>query len=899
MAFGVLKRLPLFAAVLFPFVLKAQTTATWIGTSMGSELWNDPANWMVTSGSGMFPNGNGSVANFNGVGSGITIALGQQISLGELNIMAGTYTIGDSNSDNLTFSVTNPSILNISAGAGLSTLIGFFEVQTPLTFTNSNSTPAMITGDSIQATADLTIAQGEFDFISNESAESISSGTLIVDSSGTFGNMSETQWGGISGAGTINLFNGAIFHIDTSGTSTFDGSFTLDMMSGGGNLDLIGTGTVVLTGMNSIGQIDIERGTLSVSSAANLGGPEILNMTDMADATLQATGTFSFGNGVTLNGNTATFDVSSGAVLTLTSISESVLSQVRKTSGGTLTLSGANSYSGATTVNGGRLNVNGAITSDTTVNAGGILGGNGTVQAATSVGGTIAPGTSVGTLTLTGPLSFDSSSTFLVEINPSASSQLSVMDVGIGNMTVLAGHVSVTADPGSYPPSGQYTILTTNDPITGMFNPTVISSSPGFTFSLTQEISSVLLNFTFVAPPPAPSGISTAGLKGNTAKFARYLNKNVPNSSATLALAALSGTALKDALNSASPARNAFATYVNQNTLFAVSEIVSNHLFGQRFYHTKNRDNSSVASLFSELDDSQLTADASQQRFLSNPACNKYSFWAGGFGEYSHQKSQDQNPAFHFLSGGAIVGFDYYRTGKNLFGLGGGYAYTHLIENHDAGHAKINSYFATIYDTFYSSNGYFELAAMGAYVQDHNYRHISFPGFDATASATLKSWQLVPHVGFGVDWRSNCSAFEPFAQADCAISWQQSYREHGAGAFDMRQDSRTSEFLRGEGGFRLYQFRETGWGAWLIMEKFSYVYKKMFGTGRIATAIVGTDALFSVESFRGAQNLGSAGLEMLWRFGCWKPVTFSLAYNGEMGSKYMSHEGYACLTKDF
>ena len=52
----------------------------------------------------------------------------------------------------------------------------------------------------------------------------------------------------------------------------------------------------------------------------------------------------------------------------------------------------------ARTVNGGTLSVNGSIASSslTTVNAGGTLGGNGTVGNTTINGGTLAPGNSIG-----------------------------------------------------------------------------------------------------------------------------------------------------------------------------------------------------------------------------------------------------------------------------------------------------------------------------------------------------------------------------------------------------------------------------------------------------------------------------------------------------------------------
>jgi autotransporter-associated beta strand protein len=73
-----------------------------------------------------------------------------------------------------------------------------------------------------------------------------------------------------------------------------------------------------------------------------------------------------------------------------------------KTGIGVQTLSGTNTYTGPTTVEGGVLLVNGSLdaASAVTVDVGGTLGGTGTVAGAVSSPGTIAPGESVGTLTL-------------------------------------------------------------------------------------------------------------------------------------------------------------------------------------------------------------------------------------------------------------------------------------------------------------------------------------------------------------------------------------------------------------------------------------------------------------------------------------------------------------------
>ncbi len=88
-----------------------------------------------------------------------------------------------------------------------------------------------------------------------------------------------------------------------------------------------------------------------------------------------------------------------------------------KTGGGTLTLSNTDTYSGSTTVDSGKLVVNGRLLDTAvTVNGGGILGGDGNVPATTvQSGGILSPGNSPGTLT-TGSLSMATGSTFREEL---------------------------------------------------------------------------------------------------------------------------------------------------------------------------------------------------------------------------------------------------------------------------------------------------------------------------------------------------------------------------------------------------------------------------------------------------------------------------------------------------
>ncbi|MHC8299912.1 autotransporter domain-containing protein [Pseudomonas sp. ZS1P83] len=92
---------------------------------------------------------------------------------------------------------------------------------------------------------------------------------------------------------------------------------------------------------------------------------------------------------------------------------------------GTLVMTGANTYTGPTLVNQGRLAINGSLASAVTVNDSGILGGNGRISALTAKsGGTVAPGNSIGTLQVAGDVTFERGSTYAVELSPTRSDQI-------------------------------------------------------------------------------------------------------------------------------------------------------------------------------------------------------------------------------------------------------------------------------------------------------------------------------------------------------------------------------------------------------------------------------------------------------------------------------------------
>jgi autotransporter-associated beta strand protein len=454
---------------------------------------------LLKSGAGLLVIDNSGSNDFTG---GTTIAGGKlQIGAGDANGNLPVGAISDNGS--LTFNRAD----NIVVANGISGLGGLVQVGPgvlTLSGTNSFADVTTVAGGTLQvgnAAALGTTAGGTV--VTNSATLDVNGFSLGLEPVTVSG-------AGLGGTGAI-VNNGAsqskvLRLVTLAGNAAFGGSGDWDISasanaasdaslsspSGAYRLTKLGTNTLTLLGVlvdPNLSDIDIQSGTLSLERNTSGAGNPTNTLTVFSNATLQivnlsniitkplalndgatlksGSGANTFGGPLTLLG-ADTISVS-GVSLTLTNVL-SGSGSLTKTLGGTLFLSAANTYSGSTVVSVGTLALSGAgaisgsniiVAAGATLDATGrsdgtltlgtgqSLSGNGTVLGAVIAGdgSILAPGSSVGALTISNALNLRTGSATLMELNKGAGTNDQVR--GLTAVT-YGGKLTVTGLGGAY-----------------------------------------------------------------------------------------------------------------------------------------------------------------------------------------------------------------------------------------------------------------------------------------------------------------------------------------------------------------------------------------------------------------------------------------------------------------
>lgn len=642
-------------------------------------------------------------------------------------------------------------------------------------------------------------------------------GTLTVSSDSNLGAAS----GGLTfGGGTLQFLSGFTSNRAVTlnaGDGTFDtngySAALSGTISGTGGLTKSGTGTLTLTGTSTYsGATTATAGTLQAGAASAFSSSSAFTVNSGATLDLnnftQSIGSLSGAGNVTLG--TATLTTGGDNTSTRFSGAISGTGGLTKSGTGTLTLTGTYStYSGATMINGGALEVDGSIaaSASVTVNSGATLSGTGIVDLAITTimtGATLAPGNAsnpTGTLTITGNLAFQPGALYLVQVTRSAASSTAVA----GTAALTGATVNVVFASGSYL-SKQFTILSASGGLGGTTFAGLSNSNlpAGFTDRLSYTGSSALLNLT------AALGAG-GGLNPNQQNVAGALN-NFFNSGGVMppnfvSMFGLTGNNLGTVLTQIS---GEAATGAQQGAFQFMGQFLG--LVLDPFLDGRSGAGSGGGSAFGFAPERKALPDdvaLAYAKAMKAPATKappgfeqRWSVWASGFGGTNKTNGDAAigSPDLTVRAGGRAAGLDYHLTRDAVvgFALAGGGTNWSLAQG--LGGGKSEAFQGGIYAALRSGPAYVagSLAAANHWMSTDR-----FAAFGDHLTASFQAQSLGGRIESGYRFATPVVGIAPYAAAQAQSFRTPFYSETDlTGGFGLSYHGRSASDVRSELGAR-------------------------------------------------------------------------------------------------
>ncbi len=666
---------------------------------------------------------------------------------GGTTISAGTVTLGATNAlgtgaiiDNaaLSLGTFNQTAAALSGTGTVNLSTGMLTINGVASTTESGIISG--TGNLVQAgTGTLTLAGAN----TYSGSTTLTSGAVAISAANNLGTSGITFNGGTLSTTTgVALTNAITLNSTTNTVNTNGQANTLSgLISGTGGIFLTNGGSVAFgnAGNTYTGGTSLNNATASIGNAAALGTGSIITVANTANTlaltgntTVSQAGTLASGSTLTVNTN-ANIDTMSGVV--------TGTGNLTKTGSGTLLLTAADTLTGLTTVSGGELIVGDAahggasLGGGASVLTGALLRGHGTIAGNVANSGVVAPGASIGTLTVNGNYTQAANGVLFTEISPTVNSVLAVR-----GSASLAGTLAVLPDSGLYTPYSRYTLVTAANGVTGTFT-NVDNLAPnivGFSISYLPNsvIATALPAYTFV------SGQRTLGASANDVRVAAALDAAYPRAAGDFqtVLNSIYLTSPQQQQQTfaqlSGEMRSNFAT-VNVANVSALHDTLLNRLDSRQGLNTAAANGDGMPTMFQvaaqDTDDmGPLWGPAGSNAYIAN---DNVSTWIRGFGNFGDAGSYQGSTPFQYQTGGVIAGADKKIADGTLLGAAVSYDHTNIGSSLDES-GNIDSYRIMVYGDQAVGPVMLDGNLGYGYSTYHDQRSLVFPGVSRSATSS-------------------------------------------------------------------------------------------------------------------------------------------------------------------
>jgi outer membrane autotransporter protein len=737
----------LLAALLTVGTVHAQN-ATWLQTPADG-VYNNDANWDPAN-----TPGSGDTAFFNT--SDVTSLT---ISAGITQIGGWTFNDGAD-----AFAFATSGILTFD-GAGIVIDGG------SATITNNNS-------------------MGFFASSTAGSATITNNNNMVFDDSSTAGSATITN----SFLSVLSFFGSS-----TAGSATITNNFILNFFdsSTAGSATITNNDRIFFFGSSTAGMAQLVNNAVGVVDFSDSTGPT--GTGELTAGSLAGAGSYFLGaNALTVGGNNPSTEVSGvisdcGPTGTECLNSGSTGGSLVKTGTGSFILSGANTYTGPTTVNQGTLVVNGSIVSPTTVNNGGTLMGTGQLGATTILGGGVyAPGNSIGTQTVNGNFILGSGAVYEVEVNAAGQGDRVIVT---GTVNLSGAVLRVLAENGNYRPRTEYIIVDNdgNDAVQGEFaeittNFAFLTPSVVYDGGTGNDVVLTLLRSVIPPPvpplPPEPVSFCSVAVTSNQCNVAHALDQFPEDNELFLDILFQTADGARQAFDALSGEIHATLPGLLADDSRYVREAVLGRMMQASYINSGGQlaalgtGGPQVAS-FNTGADAQAMALGYDGKHLAPPPSSGAAFWTRAYGAWGDFDGDGDAASADRDLGGFLSGIDAQISTNWRAGLAAGGAWSNVSVADRHSHADIESVNLAAYVG--GMAGAFALRGGGAWTWSSidTDRAVVFPGFFERQSTgyDADTGQLFGEIAYPMT--AGRVALEPFAGLAYVGIDTDSFRERG------------------------------------------------------------------------------------------------------------------------